>query len=151
MENTDVKGTVAVLWTGGWDSSYRVVELSKQNVNIQPVYILDEARKSNQRERAAIEKITELLKQRKETKATFLPMDIIKVSDIPEDKKITSAWKQLNKEFDYGIQHDWTARVAAWKYPMINMCIEKVIKGYMPTRQAIRKYGSVKSTRGGGM
>lgn len=27
--------TITVLWTGGWDSTYRVIELSRQNVNIQ--------------------------------------------------------------------------------------------------------------------
>ena len=142
--------TVAVFWTGGWDSSYRVIELSRMNVNIQPVYILDESRRSHSRELNSIKVITEMLKQRQETIADFLPIDIINVSDIPDNEEITNAWMKLKDEFNYGIQHDWTARVAYYKYPMIEMCIEKITKGYMPTRQVINKYGKTKKYERGG-
>ena len=85
-------------------------------------------------------------KARSETKANFLPLDIIKISDIPENKEITVAWEQLRCEFDYGRQHDWTAMVAAWKYPMINMGIEKMVGDYRPTSQSIEKYGAIVKT-----
>lgn len=150
MENSVWQDTVAVLWTGGWDSTYRVVELSRQDVNIQPVYILDKNRKSHLREIEAIRRIMNLLQAKEETKACFLPIDIVKVEDIPANEAITQAWTRLHEEFHYGIQHEWTARLAAWKYPMINMCIEKVTKGYMPTREAIETYGAVQWISGQG-
>lgn len=150
-DGNNTRQTVAVLWTGGWDSTYRVIELSKKDINIQPVYILDEGRKSNRMERQAIERITGMLQKRKETHAVFLPVDVINVADIPADAEVTAAWRKLSEEFDWGIQHDWTARVAQWKYPMIEMCIEKIVHGHTPTRMAIEKYGAVKPAVGGVM
>lgn len=141
--------TVAILWTGGWDSTYRVIELSQKPINIQPVYILDSGRGSNQREQAAIRTITELLQNRSETRAEFLPIDVIKVEDIKEDEAITEAWKKLHDEFEYGIQHDWIARLAAWKYPMIELCIEKVVGEHRPTSYSVEKYGAAKRTARG--
>lgn len=32
---------INVLWTGGYDSSFRMVQLSKSNVMIQPYYLSD--------------------------------------------------------------------------------------------------------------
>lgn len=49
MNKVDVErisGPISILWTGGWDSTYRVVELSRQKVTIQPIYILDPKRES---------------------------------------------------------------------------------------------------------
>ena len=47
-QNTEssTKTTVNVLWTGGFDSTYRIVELSRLNVVVQPYYLLDEKRRS---------------------------------------------------------------------------------------------------------
>lgn len=146
MENivdvSKITEPIAIFWTGGWDSTYRVVELSRQKVEIQPVYILDKSRVSNERELSSINKIIEMLKERKETLATFLPIDIIEVSEIPENEEITEKVRGLMKEYGWGIQHEWTARVAL-KYPMIEMCIEKVMKGYMPTRMIIKDHGKL--------
>lgn len=35
---------VNILWTGGLDSSFRVIELSQMEVIIQPYYIIDPVR-----------------------------------------------------------------------------------------------------------
>lgn len=32
---------INVLWTGGYDSSFRIVQLSKNKVTIQPYYLSD--------------------------------------------------------------------------------------------------------------
>lgn len=41
---------VYILWTGGWDSTFRVVELSLKNQTIQPLYCVDKNRKSIDKE-----------------------------------------------------------------------------------------------------
>ena len=152
MENivdvSKITEPISILWTGGWDSSYRVVELSRQKVEIQPVYILDRSRASHKRELAAIDKITEMLKAREETLATFLPVRIIEVSEIPENADVSEKVRGLMKDYGWGIQHEWTARVAL-QYPMIEMCIEKVVKGYMPTRMLIADHGKLKMSAHG--
>ena len=152
MENivdvSKIEGPISIFWTGGWDSSYRVVELSRQKVTVQPIYILDDTRASNERELEAIKTITEMLQGREETQAEILPVKIIRVQDIPENPEITGFVKTLMAEYGWGIQHEWTARVALM-YPMIEMCIEKVTKGYMPTRKLIADHGSLKMSAHG--
>lgn len=135
---------INVFWTGGWDSTYRVVELSRQNVAIEPIYILDDNRPSNKFELEAIRKITYLLRNRPETIADIKDLKIIKVKEIPEDKKITEAAKVLAKEHGLGVQHDWTARVAKM-FPGIEMCIEKALPtaGYTPIRDTLNKYATL--------
>ncbi len=60
---------IKILWTGGWDSTFRVIELSRKNVVIQPIYVLDSGRKSTDYELKAIDKIIQDLNKRDETKA----------------------------------------------------------------------------------
>ena len=54
-----------ILWTGGWDSTFRVIELSRKNVVIQPIYVLDSGRKSTDYELKAIDKIIQDLNNSK--------------------------------------------------------------------------------------
>lgn len=137
-----------ILWTGGWDSTYRMIELSKKDVTVQPVYILDEKRASREYELRAIKKMTEMLRAREETKAMINDAEIIRVADIPADESIEKNAGMLKEKYGWGIQHNWTARVAKL-YPMIEMCIEKVVKGYMPTRKIIADHGKLVETQYG--
>ncbi|MBE7046078.1 MAG: hypothetical protein E7396_01545 [Ruminococcaceae bacterium] len=142
VDVSKIEGPIAIFWTGGWDSTYRVVELSRQKVTVQPIYVLDEDRSSCERELQSIEKITNMLNEREETQGEILPIKIIKVKDIPKNKDISKKIKNLRKTYGWGEQHDWTARVATM-YPGIEMCIEKVTKGYMPTRKIIKDHGEL--------
>ena len=54
MENENV---IKVLWTGGFDSTYRIVELSMRDVTIQPVYVKYSRRKSMECELKAMDDI----------------------------------------------------------------------------------------------
>ena len=53
---------VYVLWTGGWDSTFRILQLQKkkseEKIIIQPIYVSDDSRKSEIKEIEAIKKIT---------------------------------------------------------------------------------------------
>ncbi|NRR75753.1 hypothetical protein HRD57_10360 [Tetragenococcus halophilus] len=47
-----------ILWTGGWDSTFRVLSLViLQNKEVQPYYIIDPGRASNEVELLTMEKI----------------------------------------------------------------------------------------------
>lgn len=101
-----------ILWTGGWDSTYRVVELSREDVVIQPVYLFCDGRKSEQYERNAIEKISKLLLQRSETKAEILSVSYFDVNEIPENIEIQNAFNAVQAKTHLGSQHEWIARFA---------------------------------------
>lgn len=75
---------VHILWTGGLESTYRVVELSQTDCIIQPHYIIYKyrgKRESKDYELRAIHKITDILKKDKRTKATILPPIICNFND----------------------------------------------------------------------
>ena len=142
------KELVHVLWTGGWDSSYRVVQLSMREVIIQPVYVEDAGRKSVPYELQAMKSIVSMLEKKTETQAEFLPVKIIKVEDIPANPEITEAYLLFKKEADMGSQHDWLARLSM-QYPGIELCIEKALGDHAPVRQSINRHGKLIDTGDG--
>ena len=101
-----------ILWTGGWDSTFRVLDLVlNKKKNIQPYYILDERRASTEIEIATMEKIKEMMKE-------LDPQSIYRIKDtiylernkIPENKKITKYYEVLKTQSHLGDQYDWLAR-----------------------------------------
>ena len=72
--------TYEIFWTGGFDSTFRVVQLSRYPIRIQPVYctgIAADMRKSEFYELRAIKQISALLRTKPETKAEILPLKIV--------------------------------------------------------------------------
>ena len=117
------KTIVNVLWTGGMDSSFRMIQLSKFPLLIQPVYIMDN-RRSEKRELSAITEITRAIEDHPETCCTILPLLKFDVTKIPPDKEITDAFQRLHKVIPIGSQYDWLARFAKL-YPGIEISFEK--------------------------
>ncbi len=115
---------INTLWTGGWDSTYRMVELSRMDVTVQPIYVEDPGRRSTAREKQAMEEILAALKARPETRASFLPTRFIPLAQIPKDPEITAAYKRIAKSAALGTQYDWLARLAV-EYPGLELGIEK--------------------------
>lgn len=148
MVKTKEENVTKILWTGGFDSTYRLIELSMRDITIQPIYVADPNRNSQKYELKAMDEIVKLLKEKKKTKAKILPIKIINLSDIPEDKEITDAYLLLKKEVDMGSQHDWLARLAK-DYPGIEMCIETALGDHAPIRNSISKYGKLIDTKDG--
>lgn len=131
---------IDILWTGGWDSTYRIVELSMKEVIICPIYVLDEGRKSSDIEISTMNKIIELLKNEEKTKAKFEEIKIIIKSDIPENKEITEAYQKICETVKLGTQYEWLARYAL-NNPGIELGIEKPFGEYSGCITAIEKFG----------
>lgn len=144
---SEIYNKVYILWTGGWDSTYRMVELSMKNIIIQPIYVEDPERNSSKYELHAMKQITELLRKKKQTKAEIMPLKIICLKDIVENPEISKAYKYLKNEVDMGSQHDWLARLAL-SYPMIELCIEKTLGEHAPVKNAIEKMGKLDYVNG---
>ena len=129
------------MWTGGWDSSFRVIQLSRVNgVSIQGIYISGDGRGSEEKEINAINTIIEMLNIRKETRAELRPLQIIDKKDIPVNKDISDAYDRIRKEIKIGTQYDWLARFAN-----INQGVE--LGAVLPdgefsgVRETIERYG----------
>ena len=103
------KQKFTVLWTGGWDSTFRIVELSQENVCIQPVYVIDPNRTSVELEKKSMNDTLAALKLRPETKAEFMPIQMYRLEDIPRDEEISKAYRTIHSVTHLGSQYEWLA------------------------------------------
>lgn len=112
-----------VLWTGGWDSTFRVVQLYRLGVTIQPIYIIDQSRLSYKKELESIGKITERLPLKfPASQGQILPLIILKRKEIPYNLYLKLIHKYLRRKVKLGSQYYWLACVAK-KYPGIELSL----------------------------
>lgn len=103
---------INVLWTGGWDSTFRVLFLSRQEITLQPHYIYYENRRSRDYEIKAMEEVSKDILADPRTKCVFKPVKIVQFKDIPEDKEITEAFNRIRQQILIGPQYEYLARYA---------------------------------------
>lgn len=119
-----MKKTVEIFWTGGYDSTYRVVELSRRDITIQPYYLSDN-RLNEKYELGAIKRITKLIKNHPDTKAELLDTVVIPVDSRPEAQpKIRDAYNRIFAKNWLGNQYVWLAEFAIG-HKGIELSIEK--------------------------
>lgn len=119
-----MKKQINILWTGGLDSTYRVLELSMQDVTIQPYYLAS-VNPSTDREIQTIRELTEALKRRNETKCELLPVKVIDGETIASNEAIYHAWERLYEKTQLGSQYEFIARFAAQHNLILELGIEK--------------------------
>ena len=109
-----IPGSVDVLWTGGWDSSFRVLSLALiEKTTVQPHYIVDLGRASSLRELQAMASIREnLARLDRQASQRIHPTVITCVSDIPDDPAMTQSYRRLKAQAHLGSQDEWLARYA---------------------------------------
>jgi len=103
---------VNLFWTGGWDSTFRLMQLILlEKREVHPYYIIDNLRKS-----AGIEVYTmgllreSILANFPESEQYLHPTFYYNLEYIETDKKITGAWDRLNTHFHVGTQYEWLQR-----------------------------------------
>ena len=75
---------VKVLWTGGWDSSFRVMELLLvEHRAVQPIYVLNLKRKSASNELRAMDRMRQGLRERMANPSLLRPTHVVVAQDIP--------------------------------------------------------------------
>lgn len=102
------KKTVNVLWTGGYDSTYRILQLSKYAVTIQSYYLSDN-RASEEKELASIIRNMSSIMNRSETKCTFSPLIIIDKKNRKNYPNIEQAYTRLREKYFLSSQYEWLA------------------------------------------
>lgn len=101
-----------MLWTGGWDSTYRLLDLVLvKKKTVQPYYILDLDRPSSNMEIKTMDKIKNMIIEM-DNSASERILETIKVEkdSIPENSEITKAYKRLLETSHLGGQYDWLSR-----------------------------------------
>lgn len=119
-----------VLWTGGLDSTYRVCHLLLvEKVDVQPIYVIDTARRSTVRELRAMVKIRKLLEKRS-SEGQLLPTKIL----LRDEYQVLSSHKRMfdsiRQRAHIGGQYLWLAGIAeaeAWQG--VDLSLEKLPDG----------------------
>lgn len=114
-----------ILWTSGWDSTFRLIELARKGVCIQPIYIIDEDRKSLTIEIKRMNKIKSMIyKKYPESKGKICPTQFIAKGDIEYDDNVTKAYSELRKDTFFGSQAEWISQLSK-KYNDLEHCVHK--------------------------
>lgn len=87
-----------VLWTGGWDSTFRVADaVINKKADVQPYYVLDEDRGSWEMELETMNKLTSMLNDlnNKGESGRVLDFKTVNKKDIIPNEDITTSYKNL--------------------------------------------------------
>lgn len=101
------KGNVNLLWTGGWDSTFQLLQLLiTHKCQVTPFYLIDAPRLSTGLELLTMKRIKDrLLKEYPHTHKLLQPTQYFAVADISPDLEITEAFQSLRKEAYMGSQY----------------------------------------------
>ena len=144
---------VRVLWTGGWDSTFRVLYATLvEGRSVEPHYIIDTGRPSSLHELRAISKVRDLLRiHNSHAYERVSNLQITSGNEIPEDMEITNSWKRLRCRIDLARQYDWLARYAKSKtLTDLELCVEKDggIYSYLKEKVEQTSFGTYRLKRG---
>lgn len=128
---------IEVFWTGGFDSTYRILQLLGYTVLIQPYYLSDN-RESEEKELNAIKNISGLVNTKPRNQGQLLPLIYIPINERIVSKEISDAYLRIRQQHYLGSQYDWLGGFAKYHYG-IELTIEK---GTIPIK-LINKYGKL--------
>jgi hypothetical protein len=104
----------SLLWTAGWDSTFRLLEalLVRRRV-VQPYYLIDPERPSTPEELHAMQRVRSAVSERFPDAARSLhETRIWNGLDVRPDPAITARYLRLKARSHLGGQYDWLARFA---------------------------------------
>ncbi len=109
------KRTIQLLWTAGWDSTFRLLmALRVYRIAVQPYYLIHFTRRSTANELRAMQQISRGITARYPELAGLLHQPIIStVAEIGADPVITGRFERLRTRSHLGEQYDWLARFAS--------------------------------------
>ncbi len=118
--------TVRLFWTGGWDSTYRLLQLLFLKKIVQTYYIIDPSRLSVRHELKAMQLIKQMIfKRYNETRGLLLPTVFYELDSIEPIFEIIKAYQNITKYTSIGSQYKWLAEFALEYRFMIELCVEK--------------------------
>lgn len=133
-----------VLWTGGWDSTYRMVELAREGATIEPVYVINPGRRSYEIELGRMREIIAMLEEPGRFGCELLPLRTINIEEIPANEEMALAFNQVKEEAkteldeNLGPQYEWLGRLSCI-IPDLELCIEAAEPGRLVSRDMIER------------
>lgn len=139
-----------ILWTGGWDSTFQLLQLLLvERKQVTPFYLLDENRQSTGieiRTRMHIKQM--LMKIDPQVGELLQPTRFFAVSDLAPDSEITGAYQSIIEDEFIGGQYDWFARYCKQhEIADMQLCIHLDDRAHHIVDRIVRK--SADDSRGG--
>lgn len=122
-----------ILWTGGFDSTYQLLQLlTVDKVNVTPIYIIDEERRSTCAEMISMKRIrSELINKKSYVSELLSPIQYFSMTDIISNNMITDAFKRIRMKSFIGGQYEWLARFCDQnEMTDMQLCIHKDDKAH---------------------
>jgi hypothetical protein len=133
---------VSLFWTGGWDSTFRLLKLLiDYRIRVIPFYLIDAERPSTGAELLTMKRIKDrLFNEYTHTKNLLHPTQFFTVADLLPDSEITEAFLSIRKEKFMGSQYEWLARYCKQcnLYGM-ELCIHRDDKAHFVIQHLVRK------------
>ena len=109
-----VDSSIRLLWTAGWDSTYRLLTaLLVHGKSVHPYYLTDPGRPSTPHELRAMGRISAALAKTHPATAARLHEPVVRsVAELKPDASITERFERLRARSHLGGQYDWLARFA---------------------------------------
>ena len=103
-----------VLWTAGWDSTYRVADLVlTHRRTVQPWYVVDPERRSAGIELDRIRRLTGLMGDLDaDAPGRILPIETRQLADLPRRPDVEAAARRVGAVRPLGAQHTWLPLLA---------------------------------------
>lgn len=147
---SSAKPTVNIFWTSGWDSTYMLLQLLHDGYIVQPIYIVNPARRSRRFEIKAMSDIATAIQAHRHKHPTSLPGQILPLqmynrNDITPDPDITQSYHTIREHVDLGYQYEYLARFAAEhhdKFPSIALGIERPNGEFSSCTAAVESNGA---------
>ena len=112
---SDSQPTAKLLWTAGWDSTFRLLEaLLVRRRPVQPYYLIDPERPSTPDELHAMQRIGASVRGKcPDVAGLLLEPLVFNVTDVRPQPEITGRYLRLRGRSHLGGQYDWLARFAS--------------------------------------
>lgn len=103
---------VNLLWTGGWDSTFQLLQLLLvYKCQVTPFYLIHEKRPSTGKEIRVMKQIKDYLFEKFPFTTELLkPTQYHAVGDIPPNSEISDAYRSVLNKYHVGTQYEWLAR-----------------------------------------
>lgn len=114
---------IQILWTGGWDSTYRVLDLVlQQQRTVQPWYLVHEPRGGLGHEVTAMRNIRRAVAARSaEAAARIRPTRYVGVDELAPDPQAARWLEDLRRTGWTGEQYEWLYRFAIQRLPGVRI------------------------------
>ncbi len=112
------KKEVIILWTGGWDSTFRLLQLAEMDIQIKPVYIIDKARNGREYEIDAMNKILDMIRNDNRFDAKIEDIKFYEADWIMKhcgDDGISRDYEYMHKKYRLGTQYEWIALLCKYE------------------------------------